>query len=181
MSTRSEGVDDVTEQQECICTSCVVDYSDPERYHPENIDPACPIHGTAGQEREWPSNREINEAIAPVPQLFQQADYEKFMRVFTRMSDAFNAQQAQLRTAQEERDALRVEGQLTLIEKDARTAALLQIVRHRAGDTKYEWIRQIALRVLTDADYEQDQDWVDALAPVVYDTLHTQQQAEQEG
>ncbi|MDD4865591.1 MAG: hypothetical protein PHQ28_00180 [Mycobacterium sp.] len=32
----------------CVCEHYVVDYSDPERYHPENIDreenPACRIH-----------------------------------------------------------------------------------------------------------------------------------------
>lgn len=35
----------------CTCTRYVVDYSDPERYHPENVDreddPRCPIHGSA--------------------------------------------------------------------------------------------------------------------------------------
>lgn len=33
----------------CTCKHYVVDYSDPERYHPENVDreddPLCPIHG----------------------------------------------------------------------------------------------------------------------------------------
>lgn len=33
----------------CTCTFYVVDYSDPERYHPENVDregdPSCPFHG----------------------------------------------------------------------------------------------------------------------------------------
>lgn len=33
----------------CTCETYVVDYSDPERYHPENLDreddPACPEHG----------------------------------------------------------------------------------------------------------------------------------------
>ncbi len=45
----------MTEQQaekdDCTCTWYVVDYSDPERYHPENLDreddPACPIHGSS--------------------------------------------------------------------------------------------------------------------------------------
>lgn len=35
----------------CICRFYVVDYSDPERYHQENVDreddPACPVHGVA--------------------------------------------------------------------------------------------------------------------------------------
>lgn len=33
---------------ECTCEHYVVDYSDPERYHPENVDreddPSCPVH-----------------------------------------------------------------------------------------------------------------------------------------
>lgn len=36
---------------ECTCTHYVVDYSDPERYHPENVDreddPGCVLHGGA--------------------------------------------------------------------------------------------------------------------------------------
>lgn len=38
----------------CTCQSYVVDYSDPEPYHPENIDteldPDCPVHGTRGED-----------------------------------------------------------------------------------------------------------------------------------
>lgn len=37
-----------TEEATCTCSRYVVDYSDPERYHPENMDreedPACPVH-----------------------------------------------------------------------------------------------------------------------------------------
>lgn len=36
---------------ECTCAHYVVDYSDPERYHSENMDreddPTCPVHGAA--------------------------------------------------------------------------------------------------------------------------------------
>ena len=39
---------------DCTCTFYVVDYSDPERCHPENMDrednPHCPIHGAP----HWP-------------------------------------------------------------------------------------------------------------------------------
>lgn len=48
------GADDARDAREsadqCTCQHYVVDYSDPERYHPENVDreddPACPIHGS---------------------------------------------------------------------------------------------------------------------------------------
>jgi len=37
---------------ECSCSYYVVDYSDPDRFHPENVDrendPDCPVHAAAG-------------------------------------------------------------------------------------------------------------------------------------
>ena len=42
-------VPEPSDSEPCTCTSYVVDYSDPDRYHAENIDreddPACPVHG----------------------------------------------------------------------------------------------------------------------------------------
>lgn len=43
-------------QQVCACTQYVIDYSDPERYHPENLetdDSQCPIHGPNQQIGEF--------------------------------------------------------------------------------------------------------------------------------
>lgn len=45
----------------CTCPVYVVDYSDPERYHPENLDreddPRCPVHGDQdAQNRPAPSD-----------------------------------------------------------------------------------------------------------------------------
>jgi hypothetical protein len=39
-----------SDEPDCTCTHYIVDHSDPEPYHPENLDreddPSCPIHGT---------------------------------------------------------------------------------------------------------------------------------------
>lgn len=44
----------------CTCAHYVVDYSDPERYHPENVDveddPNCPVHGDDGKMRDHRGN-----------------------------------------------------------------------------------------------------------------------------
>ena len=67
---------------------------------------------------------------------------------------------------------LKVDAQLLLIESDAKTAALLQIVRHRSGNPQFEWCRRLAMNALTEADHENDQEWVDALAPM-YDEVRS--------
>lgn len=69
---------------------------------------------------------------------------------------------------QEQYDVLKVDAQLLLIESDAKTAALLQIVRRRAGSPTFEWARRIAMAVLSEEDHKQSQEWVDTLAPMVW-------------
>jgi hypothetical protein len=48
---KGEAVVTGPQSDDCTCTVYVIDYSDPERYHPENLDreddPNCPVHGTA--------------------------------------------------------------------------------------------------------------------------------------
>lgn len=54
-------------------------------------------------------------------------------------------------------------GQLIKVEadNDMKTAALLQIVRRRAGNPEFAWMRKFAFQALTEDDHKKTQSWVD--------------------
>lgn len=79
---------------------------------------------------------------------------------------ALNEANRRREEAEAERDALKTQGALMLLDLDARTAALLQIVRRRAGSPEFEWCRKYAMAVLSDDDHKMSQERVDAITGV---------------
>lgn len=53
----------------CTCTHYVVDLSDPDRYHPENVDreddPGCPVHGIVADPATGPVTVQVTEPGMP--------------------------------------------------------------------------------------------------------------------